>query len=244
MRGYRLDADIELLPGGAIVLRKPNTVVVADLHLGSEAALEHEGLSLPRVQAKKIEAYLRSMVEAVGPDQLVIAGDLKHNFSRNLTQEWSEVAGFVRAISEIVDIVVVRGNHDNFLSTILSEMAIPLKREHRIGGYTVVHGHAESSGKGPFIMGHIHPSIALRDEVGAGLKNPCYMYDETKGMIVLPALSIVSPGVDIVGNTCSDTMSPLIAPFGLGGFVPIVFSGLKPLVFPTVSKLRRERLAR
>jgi putative SbcD/Mre11-related phosphoesterase len=244
MRGYRLDADIELLPGGAVVLRKTNAVVVADLHLGSEAALEHEGLSLPRVQARKIGAYLRSVVEAIGPDQLIIAGDLKHNFSRNLSQEWTEVSDFVNAISEIVDIVVVRGNHDNFLSTILGEMNIPLRSKYCMGGYTIVHGHAESSVEGPVIMGHIHPSIALRDDVGAGLKSPCFLHDESRGMLVLPALSIVSPGVDIVGTTCADSMSPLVAPSGLGGFVPLAFSGSKPLVFPTVAELRRERLER
>ncbi|MCJ2533073.1 MAG: metallophosphoesterase [Candidatus Thermoplasmatota archaeon] len=239
MRGYRLDADVELLPGGAIMLRRSRTIVVADLHLGCEAALEHEGVSLPRVQAKKIEAYLMSVIEAVGPDELVVAGDLKHNFSRNLTQEWDEVTSFVRSIADLVDIVVVRGNHDNFLSTILTELNIPLKREYEVGDHTVLHGHTGTSKKGPLVLGHIHPSILLRDDVGAGMKSPCFLYDRARRVLVLPALSIVSPGMDVVGNPSSDVVSPLIAPYGLGEFVPIVFSSSKPMTFPTVVELRR-----
>ncbi len=222
------------------MLRQPRTVVVADLHLGCEAALEYEGLSLPRVQAKKIEAYLTSVIEAVGPDELVVAGDLKHNFSHNLTQEWNEVTSFVRAIADLVEIVVVRGNHDNFLSAILAELGIPFKREYEVGSYTVIHGHEEAPKNGPLVLGHIHPSILLRDDVGAGMKSPCYLYDRERGIIVLPALSIVSPGIDVIGNPSSDVVSPLIAPYGLGGFVPIVFSGSRPMTFPTVSELRRE----
>ncbi len=240
MRGYRLDADLELLPGGAVMLHRSRTVVVADLHLGCEATLEREGLSLPRVQAKKIEAYLISVIEAVGPDRLVVAGDLKHDFSRNLTQEWNEVTCFVRAVADLVDLVVVRGNHDNFLSVILSELDIPFRRDCRVGDHTVLHGHTETTAEGPLIIGHIHPSILLRDNVGARVKSPCYLYDHMRGILVLPALSIVSPGMDVVGTPSSDAVSPLIAPYGLGGFVPIVFSGSKPMTFPTVSELRRD----
>jgi putative SbcD/Mre11-related phosphoesterase len=241
MRGYRLDDDIELLPGGAVILRKPRALVVADLHLGCEAALEYEGLSLPRVQTSRIESYLRSVIEAVGPDLLVVAGDLKHNFSRNLVQEWGDVTAFVRSVADIVETVVVRGNHDNFLSIILGELGIPFKKEHRVGDITVVHGHLGSVEQGRVVFGHIHPSIVLRDDAGARVKTPCFLADKASGKLVLPALSIVSPGLDVVGGTASDRMSPLLSPAGLEPFTPVVFSGPRPLAFPTIGELRSER---
>jgi putative SbcD/Mre11-related phosphoesterase len=242
MRGYRLDDDIELLPGGAIALRKPRAVVVADLHLGCEAALEREGLSLPRVQTRKIGSYLRGVVEAVSPDLLVVAGDLKHNFFRNLVEEWNDVSAFVRSMAEMVELVVVRGNHDNFLSVILGELGIPFRREYRMGNVLVLHGHA-SAGTGAgerVVFGHIHPSIGLRDDAGARVKSPCFLVDRSSGMLILPPLSIVSPGVDVVRNPAADRMSPLLAPSGLRGFTPVVFSGPRPLTFPTVGEMRDE----
>ncbi|HIH02223.1 TPA: metallophosphoesterase [Thermoplasmata archaeon] len=238
MRGYRLDDETELLPGGALLLRKPRTVVVADLHLGCEAALEYQGLSLPRVQTARIGEYLKEVVDAVGPDQLVIAGDLKHNFSRNLLQEWEDVSSFVHMVADLVDLVVVRGNHDNYLSMILNDLGIPLRREHRVGGTTVLHGHAASEVGGRLVFGHLHPSVTLRDDAGAGLKAPCFLVDRAAGMLILPPLSIVSPGVDVILNISADRMSPLLPPSGLRSFSPVVFSGSRPLAFPAVGPLR------
>ncbi len=240
MKGYRLDDDLELLPGGAALLHEPRTLIVADLHLGAEAALEHDGLSIPRLQTRKAEAYLRRLIDEVGPDRLVIAGDLKHNFSRNLTQEWEEVDAFVRSVSDVVDLVVTRGNHDNFLSLILRESGVPFIRELKLGDYTVLHGHADASSRSRIVMGHIHPSITLRDGAGARVKRPCFLHERAGRILIVPALGIVSPGIDVVGSPSSDRMSPLLPPSGLKGFVPVVFDGHNPLVFPTVGELRSE----
>ena len=238
MRGYRLDDDTELLPGGALLLRRPRTVVVADLHLGCEAALEHQGLSLPRVQTTRIGEYLKEVVDSVGPDHLVVAGDLKHNFSRNLVQEWDDVSSFVRMMADLVDLVVVRGNHDNYLSIILGELGIPLRREHQVGRTRILHGHAPAEVSSQVVFGHIHPSLTLRDDAGARLKTPCFLVDKASGTVVLPPLSIVSPGVDVILNASADRMSPILPPSGLRGFTPVVFSGSRPLTFPTVGALR------
>src|SRR5512136_249841 len=89
-KGYRVNDEMELLPGGAVLLTSENVLVVADLHLGCEAALEYDGLSIPRIQTRKIAQYLMRTIEQVSPRKLVIAGDFKHNFSRNLVQEWND----------------------------------------------------------------------------------------------------------------------------------------------------------
>jgi len=85
--GYRIAQGVEILPGGAALLTEENVLVVADMHLGVEASLEYEGLSLPRVQTKKIADFMTKLIKAVSPSKVIVAGDLKHNFSRNLVQE-------------------------------------------------------------------------------------------------------------------------------------------------------------
>ncbi len=223
------------------MLTDEGTLVVADLHLGCEAALEYEGLSIPRVQTGKIEHYLAELIDEVRPLRLVVAGDLKHNFSRNLVQEWQDVERFVEMVSGRVTLEVVKGNHDNYLGVILREHGIPLVKETTCSGVRIMHGHLGSLSGGMTIMGHIHPSIRLEDRAGASLKSQCFLFDPEGETLVLPALSIVSPGTDVVGQVWSDDISPPLAGRGLSSFEPIAFSKAKPLKFPSIAELRNLR---
>jgi len=219
-------------------LTKENILVVADLHLGCEAVLEDEGMSIPRVQTGKIEQYLIEIVDKVQPSGLIVAGDLKHNFSRNLAQEWQDVDRFVRLLSGRVHLQVVKGNHDNYLGAILSRYGIPLVKEMRSSGVRIVHGHSGTLSDEFTIMGHVHPSIRLRDSVGASIKDRCFLYESARRILILPALSLVSPGTDVIGQRWSDKISPLLGDAGLSEFEPIAFSGDNPLWFPAVRELR------
>ena len=238
MRGFKVCDGIELYPGGAALLTDENVIVVADMHLGCEAALEYEGMSLPRVQTRKIEQYMGMLISSIEPRRVVVAGDLKHNFSRNLVQEWQDVARFVKLLSGRVPLDVIKGNHDNYLGAILSEHRVPLHRELSMSGIRILHGHSGSLSDEMTIMGHIHPSVRLKDRVGASLKDQCFLYDDERRILVLPALSIVSPGTDVISQMSSDSISPLLRHTGLSTFMPIVFSGEKALEFPTVGELR------
>jgi hypothetical protein len=238
-RAKKVWDGLEVYKGGAALLTEDNVMVIADLHLGCEAALEDEGLAIPRVQTKRIGDYISDIVEAVGPRNLVVAGDLKHNFSRNLTQEWNDVAQFIEMLRGFAPLEVVKGNHDNFLGLILREYDVPLRREIICGGTRVVHGHVGSLTGDRTVMGHIHPSIRLRDGAGASLKYQCFLFDADRGVLVLPALSLVFPGTDVVSQESSDGISPLLSDAGLSSFKPILFSGEKALSFPTVGELRK-----
>jgi len=240
-KGYRVCDGVEIFPGGAAMIEDENTLVVADMHLGSEASLEHEGMSIPRVQTRKIEHYMKTMVAALEPSKVIVAGDLKHNFSRNLTQEWQDVQAFVEMLGGSVPLEVIKGNHDNFLGLILREYDVPLRRETVCGGIRVVHGHVGTLTDKMTIMGHVHPSIRLRDGVGASLKDQCFLFDGSRGVLILPALSLISPGTDVISQESSDSISPLLSDDGLSSFTPILFSGEKALEFPTVGELRRLR---
>lgn len=237
--GKKISDNIEVYRGGAAVILDENVLVIADMHLGCEAALEYQGLSLPRVQTKKIEEYVSSIVPGIGPSKVVVAGDLKHNFSSNLIQEYNDVSRFVGVLRELAPLEVVKGNHDNYLASILTDFEVPLRKEITVGKVRVVHGHSGARASSPTIIGHIHPSIRLRDEVGASTKDQCFLYDETTEMLVLPALSLVASGLDVVRQLDSDRASPLLPETGLSTFRPIVYSDRSVLVFPTVGEMRQ-----
>jgi putative SbcD/Mre11-related phosphoesterase len=240
IRGYSICDWAELLPGGAALLIEDNVLVVADLHLGCEAALEDEGLSLPRVQTRKLTRYMEDLVSEFRPSKVIIAGDMKHNFSRNLNQEWQDVNRFIDLLGGLVPLEVVKGNHDNYLGEILRRHGIKFHPfESRQGRVRVVHGHKGSRTNEPTLMGHIHPSIRLMDDVGASLKDQCFLYDSEREILILPALSIVAPGLDIFSQLDADTASPLYSDIGLSSFIPTVFSRDRALKFPTVGELRQ-----
>ncbi len=77
--------------------------------------------------------------------------------------------------------------------------------------------------------------------MGASLKDQCFLIDASRGVLILPALSLISPGTDVVSQETSDSISPLLSEGGLSGFTPIMFSDEKALEFPTVGELRRLR---
>ncbi len=239
VKGYRVCDGIEIFPGGAALIEDGNVLVVADLHLGCEASLEYQGISLPRVQSREIQKYLEAMIDSLEPSRVIVAGDLKHNFSRNLSQEWQDVYKFIRMLCGRVPLEVVKGNHDNYLGIILREYGIPMSSETTCSGIRIVHGHVGTLSRGTTIMGHLHPSIRLKDSTGASIKSQCFLYENEMGVLVLPALSLIASGVDVVGQTSSDRTSPLLSDVGLTSFVPIAFSEAKALRFPKVGELRR-----
>lgn len=237
-KGYRLSDRLRILPGGAALITPEDVLVVADLHLGCEAVLEEDGLSIPRVQTAKLRLYIDQLIDGVCPSKLVVAGDLKHNFSRNLAQEWNDVVGFIQGLEGRVSLEVVKGNHDNYLASILREHRVPFVREEDVGGVRIVHGHEGLRDGRPTVMGHIHPSIAVRDSSGAGVKESCFLYSDGEGVLVLPALSIVASGVDVLRERQMAHMSPLLSDALFADLRPVVFSGTKPLRFPRIGDVR------
>ncbi len=204
----------EPLPEKALKLGR--TLVVADLHLGYEFAMAKEGFYLPRI-FHEVVGSLKSIIEREKPKRLVIDGDLKHSF----IPEWrerKELRVFVEEISPLVDeLVLVRGNHD--VGTLwLRELGVEIVDELEIGGWKLVHGHKLVEGE-RFIIGHEHPAIRLRDEVGALIKVPTFLMGEE--LIVLPAFSPWAYGNDVLREIVSPFLrarelksARVIAPLG------------------------------
>ena len=179
----------------AYLLREERVLVISDLHLGFEGALAEQGVSIPRFQRRVILERLGKMLDRNKAEQVVIAGDFKHEFSKNLVDEWVEVKQVLRFLKDRVKPVLVRGNHDNYLATILGDLNLPLNSRADVGGYTVVHGHEEVSTLHPIIMGHEHPAVKLKDELGATVSVPAFLV--TDPLLVLPAFSPLALGVDV-----------------------------------------------
>jgi len=190
---------MKFTPEKAVIIE--DTAVIADLHLGLENVLG----DVPRIQIAEIVDSVRELVERYEVERLVVAGDLKHEFSRNLPYEWRDVEEFIRATRD-VELVVVRGNHDNYLATILTKYGIELVDRYDIHGWTIVHGHKPCDAD-RIVMGHEHPAIKIRFD-GTVYRYPCFLRVRGR-VIVLPAFSPLVPGTDVLSR--DRFISPILA---------------------------------
>lgn len=227
--------EIELMPGIRITshrclwMPEDAAVVVADLHIGYESALEYDGIHIPRIQTAAVEEMLNRIVDLYDPDRLVVAGDIKHEFSRNLGQEFKDVRSVLNGLSDRTEVVLVKGNHDNYLENIVSRIEMPVVDSLLQGGVTIVHGHFDCAQR-PLVMGHEHPSIKLVDRVGAYLKLPCFVHFKKEGIIALPAFSPLASGTDLTASS-TDRLSPILrcADIGAADIYACTDIGLLPL---------------
>ncbi|AEH24852.1 metallophosphoesterase [Pyrococcus yayanosii] len=188
--------DIKLLPEKAILAN--GNLIVADIHIGFEEAAAAEGKYIPKL-LKEVISQIQAIIERERPRRVIINGDLKHSFVP-LKREYVEVKTFLENITSLVnEVIVVKGNHDVGIKWI-ENIGAEVLDAFEIGKWKVVHGHRLEEGE-RFIIGHEHPAIRLRDEVGAVIKVPTFLIG--KDIIVLPAFSPWAYGNDITGEIIS-----------------------------------------
>ncbi|MDR3281997.1 MAG: metallophosphoesterase [Candidatus Methanoplasma sp.] len=194
--------SLEILPGVRItndrclLLDDGPTAVLGDLHLGYESSLEDEGLYLPRINTNSIADSLNRMLSRYEPSRVVLLGDIKHDFRRTGREGRDEVRRVLGLLGEAADVTVVKGNHDNFLQNILSDMGLLVTDYVDMAGFRLEHGHADT-GKRPVIIGHEHPSVKIPGVVSGGMKIHCFVHQANDGVIVLPPFSPLSSGNDL-----------------------------------------------
>lgn len=188
---------------GAAYLEDISAVVVSDVHLGYEDVLAMNGIFIPRVQSQLIYETVDLIIDRYEPEKFIINGDLKHEFSRNTSQEWRDVFELLQRIGKKSKPVVVKGNHDNYVANIASKLDLKVYDVYREGRYTFHHGHKLFKWEDFAIIGNEHPAVGLRDSVDSVLKLPCFLYFKKEKLTVLPAMSIYAGGSDILKNEIS-----------------------------------------
>ncbi len=194
--------NIKFTPERALIIGK--NAIIADLHLGLENVLIESGFNIPKIQ---IDDIIERLEKIDGIERIIIAGDLKHEFGKNLPFEWEDVKKLLNyLLDRDLDVVVVRGNHDNYLKAILTKFGIELLDYFNVGEWKIVHGHKECYAT-KIIMGHEHPAVKVR--VDGMYTFHCFLrikYEERE-VIVLPAFSPLVSGSDI---TSCNFISPIL----------------------------------
>ena len=213
----KITPGIEVVePFPAIYLKKLGTLVIADLHLGYEGIMAERGVLLPKVQFREEIKMLKGILEEIDADTIVLNGDVKHEFSETTYHEFKEVKDlFSFLTSQFSEVVVIKGNHDNYLGRLTTKYNITLHEELRMKKYLFFHGHKlpEDRDSEYLILGHEHPALAFYDEIGAKEKVDCFLVGESiegKKVIVLPAFSTLAQGSEINLIPSSHLLSPYL----------------------------------
>lgn len=216
----------------AAYLSETSTLVVADLHLGRLSASQ---VDAPLDEYDHVLDRLRSHLDALDPETLVVAGDLLHVHGSVPGRTAAVVDTLVSDSTDRgVDPVFVRGNHDTLLDSLdLEQPGLRTVDEYRVSDDVVVcHGHEEpSADASTYVIGHEHPAIRVE-----GARHACFLRGDEAyqgaDVVVLPAFSYSARGTLV--NGLGAGMSPLVA--DLGCFRPVVV-GEEAYEFPPLESL-------
>ena len=203
-RFMEISKGIEII-GTGLFVRSEKLLIINDLHIGYEEALQQRGVLVPRFQMKEIIRMLQEMIEKVHPVRILLNGDVKHEFGKVLRREWREVI-------EVIDFL--RG--------------VQIVTDYRFNETLIVHGDEvvgseRLDGVKRIIIGHEHPAITISDK-GKREKYKCFLKGkwksrETKGrerlgkkkveaeIIAVPSFNPLLEGTDVLKE---EVLSPFL----------------------------------
>ena len=210
---------MEILPGIEVIgkalwLKKFRILIIADLHIGYEEALNRQGILVPRTLFKELKKDLNELLEKTKPGTVVINGDLKHEFQEISEQEWKETLEILDLMLKHGKVILVKGNHDNILQPIASKRKLKIVDSYCADDIGIIHGDkllneivkgrgikAKSSALPTkiLIIGHEHPAISLKEEPKVE-KYKCFLLGKWKGkkLIVMPSFLPTIEGTDVL----------------------------------------------
>ncbi len=248
-----LTEDIEIVEfEPALYVKSLDAIVVADIHLGLEWELEEKGVHIPFPTYEPIVKSLRNMFSYRSAKKLIILGDIKNEFGDINPEEWTQVQDFVNDVRSLgAEPLLIRGNHDNFVRTVLRRLNVEFQEPPvRLGEYFLIHGDKdhELPGEGNvIIMGHEHPVVSIRDSIGVKHRFKSFLCGEYCGakIIVLPSMNPLTMGTAVNEVDASELLSPILRRIGVMSFTPILLvQGEVLKQFPKLSSLAAQQFLR
>lgn len=217
----KLDGDVEILDGLPLLhIKSLSALICSDLHLGYEGVMADRGTFLPKVNLKNIKDIVKKGARLADPTTLIVNGDIKNEFSDVHVEEFNEFRDFMTFVTSetrIKRVVLIKGNHDNFIDRLKKPLGFEMHtQEATLGRYLFFHGEElPHSSAGKFlIMGHVHPSISIFSKIGAKEKLRCFLYGTDfigRRVIVLPAMNFFADGFSVNTDQDLSRLAPIFA---------------------------------
>ncbi len=197
--------DIEIVDLG-LYLKKEKILVLADMHIGYEEALNKQGLLLPRFQFSDLVKRLKRILKQVKPKLIIINGDIKHEFGQISETEWRQTLRVLDFLTRKANVILLKGNHDTILGPIAKKRNLEIKDYFVVDKIYICHGHYvpedEDFKKAKILItAHEHPAVGIR-EYPRVERFKCFLLGKYKNkkLIVQPSLNPVVEGTDILSE--------------------------------------------
>ena len=207
-------SSIAVLPGlvahrsGALWIPESQTALVADLHLGYSWAQRRRG-ELGPLADERTRQKLFAAIDELRPREIVFLGDIVHA-PRPCAAEREWIEQTVTELSRRAALTAVRGNHDRAFAREFSHLPITVEPLWSNGGVIAIHGDRldlplPEPRAATLVLGHIHPSLSIKDASGAGRKLPVFV--ASPRALLLPAFSPFAGGF-YVGDGLPSELQP------------------------------------
>ncbi len=222
---------MEILPKIEIVdlaLYLDSTLVIADIHIGYEEALNKQGVLVPRLQFNEMTERMNNIFEALKNkkiERIIVNGDLKHEFGTISEQEWRNTLKFIDLLAKRCnEVILIKGNHDNILGPIAKKRNVKVVDYFVVDPITEKSNTGKSSIKSPLkikktliihgnkipakevlrdistvIIGHEHPAVSLKE--GPRVEQfKCFLKGSYRGrtLVVQPSFNTLIEGTNLL----------------------------------------------
>jgi uncharacterized protein len=193
-------------------IRRSAILVLGDLHIGYEEALNRSGVLLPRDQVNEIIERLDKIFRIISRAKvrisaIIINGDLKHEFGEISEQEWRDTLKILDYLKEKCGkIILIKGNHDTILGPIAKKREITIADHFFSNDVYICHGDilpkdTDRTKIDCIISGHVHPSVLLHDGTRRE-KYKAFLVGKWQGkdLVVMPSFSTITYGFDLINE--------------------------------------------
>jgi uncharacterized protein len=192
----------------ALYLKKHNALVIGDVHVGYESALNSRGIMLPRFHFRDVMATLERIFKQLKKENLayiIINGDFKHEFGIISNQEWRDALKLIDVLAARCSrVILIKGNHDPALGPIAKKRNLDIVDDFSLDGIFICHGHyipkkEEFKRAETVIIGNEHPAVSIQD--GSRKETfKCFLKGtfKKKQMIAMPSMNPITIGTDIL----------------------------------------------
>ncbi len=129
--------NLELIPFG--IIYKDN-LIIGDLHIGLEEAMNKQGILIPRFQLDDLFKIFNKIFSKRTFKRIIINGDLKHEFGEISKQEWRDTLRVLDYLLEKGEVILIKGNHDTILDPIANKKNLKIIDKLDIDNISIVHG--------------------------------------------------------------------------------------------------------
>lgn len=188
------------LPERAIWWEAEKTLIVADLHLGKAGHFRRHGIAVPNAVNTDTLNRLERLIIQHKPARVLVLGDLFHSDENAEWQAFRTWVNRLHSAGAFAEFRLIEGNHDILPPSAYDNLPIVRTSHWKCAAFHFAHDPAAFTSIPEHelgVAGHLHPALSMRGKARQSLKLPCWWYDASRRVLVVPTFGTFTGSVAI-----------------------------------------------